>query len=86
MERWLNEQEAAAATGLSKWTMQKLRGKGNGPPFVKVGTAVRYPESALSAWMSGFALLGSTSQTPRPRRPRKAVGDDEPVQRVKLVR
>lgn len=38
---------------LRKWRMKKNGGKQMGPPFRKIGRLVRYPESALLAYING---------------------------------
>ena len=37
---------------LRKWRMKKDGGKQKGPPFRKIGRLVRYPESALLAYIN----------------------------------
>jgi hypothetical protein len=38
---------------LRKWRMTKNGSKRSGPPFRKIGRLVRYPESALLAYING---------------------------------
>jgi excisionase family DNA binding protein len=40
--------EAAALLGVTKNHLEALRARGEGPPFVRVGRAVRYPRSSLA--------------------------------------
>jgi hypothetical protein len=37
---------------LRKWRMRKNEGKQDGPPFRKIGRLLRYPESALLAYIN----------------------------------
>ncbi len=46
----VDERAAAAALGLSVRTLQAWRCRGNGPPYVKAGRAVRYNSAALMNW------------------------------------
>lgn len=48
----LNTQQAAAYLNLSASTLHKARLTGNGPQFIKLGTAVRYRQEDLDAWVS----------------------------------
>jgi len=54
--------EAAYLAGLSVRTFEALRLKGGGPPFVKLGRAVRYRRSDVLAWTAG-KVRRSTSDT-----------------------
>lgn len=49
----LNVRQAAARLGLSKSTLDKMRGAGKGPRFVKsTDRAVRYDPVDLDAWIA----------------------------------
>ena len=48
----VTEREAARILAVSKRTLQAWRMKGCGPPFVRVGRAIRYRQSALDAWIN----------------------------------
>lgn len=49
----LTVQEAAALCKVAVQTLNRWRLKrGDGPPFVKLGGAVRYPKKLLMAWLS----------------------------------
>jgi hypothetical protein len=39
--------------GVSVSYLNKLRGSGGGPPFVKIGTRVVYDPADLAAWLEG---------------------------------
>lgn len=51
---------ASAYTGLSRSTLEKLRVFGGGPPYLKLGRAVRYRPADLEAWLVA-RLTESTS-------------------------
>ena len=53
--------EAAAYIRLSKPTLERLRLKGDGPCYAKMGKAVRYRRSDLDAWLAS-RLIRSTSE------------------------
>lgn len=48
----LNTDALAAELGLAPITLRKLRMRGDGPPFVKVGRSVRYRADDVRAWLS----------------------------------
>jgi predicted DNA-binding transcriptional regulator AlpA len=48
----LNEEEAAKYLRLSPRTLQKRRGDGFGPPFIKLGGRVVYRIADLDAWVT----------------------------------
>lgn len=45
---YLTTRQAAALLGVSGKLLEALRARGKGPPFVRVGHAVRYPRSTLA--------------------------------------
>jgi predicted DNA-binding transcriptional regulator AlpA len=45
--RLLNTAEAAKFLSLSPWWLIKARKNGSGPPFIKIGRAVRYAMQSL---------------------------------------
>jgi predicted DNA-binding transcriptional regulator AlpA len=57
----LNTAAAAAYTGLSKSSLEKLRVYGGGPRFLKVCRLVRYRTEDLDAWLSE-RVFSSTSE------------------------
>ena len=57
----LDTHQAAARAGLAPGTMRKLRIRGEGPRFLKLGRAVRYRSADLDEWLSG-RIVTSTSQ------------------------
>jgi predicted DNA-binding transcriptional regulator AlpA len=60
-ERLLTARDAANLLRLSSSWLAKARMRGDGPPYVKLGRAVRYSEGALAQWMKSRLRL-STSQ------------------------
>jgi len=57
----LTTREAADYVRLSKPTLERFRVSGDGPVFVKMGSAVRYRVCDLNAWLE-TRLATSTSQ------------------------
>ena len=60
-ERLLTPKETADFLRVSLSWLAKARMRGDGPPFVKIGRSIRYPESALRQWMKSQMHL-STSE------------------------
>lgn len=50
---------AARLLKVSLSWLAKARMKGDGPPFIKIGKAVRYHEVALIQWMKGRQRLST---------------------------
>jgi predicted DNA-binding transcriptional regulator AlpA len=59
--RLLTDRDVSAVTGAARSTLAKMRLRGGGPPFVRLGTSVRYPEDALREWLVALPLRRSTS-------------------------
>jgi len=57
----LDTPEAATYLRLSKPTLERLRLKGDGPRYAKLGKAVRYRRADLDAWLAS-RLIHSTSE------------------------
>jgi predicted DNA-binding transcriptional regulator AlpA len=57
----LHPSDAAKILNVSTSWLSKSRLTGSGPRFVKVGRAVRYPESSLREYIKG-RTRGSTSE------------------------
>ena len=60
-ERLLTPREASAFLRVSKSWLAKARMRGDGPPYLKIGRSIRYPEGALLRWTKGHLHL-STSE------------------------
>lgn len=53
MDRLLSPSEVCEIMGIRPGTLQKLRQRKKGPPFIRLGhRTVRYPESDLKAWLA----------------------------------
>ena len=51
IEKLLTEKEAAALVSVRAQTLSKWRMLGEGPPFTRVGRAIRYRLSLLMDWL-----------------------------------
>lgn len=60
-DEMLKTDAAAAALGLSRRTLPVWRTKHKGPPFVRVGTAVRYRKGDLRLWMAANTVAAVES-------------------------
>jgi hypothetical protein len=60
----LTQRDAATALRLSERTLERLRVRGLGPKFIKLGSRVRYRADDLEAWIDARAV-GSTSEVRR---------------------
>ena len=60
-DRWIDEKEASAITGMSLAWFQRARWAGNGIPYVKISRAVRYKLADILQWMNDRRIT-STSQ------------------------
>lgn len=52
---WTPEQMATELQVSTEYLSQ-LRSRGGGPPFVKVGRTVRYPQYAVAKWIQDTAI------------------------------
>jgi predicted DNA-binding transcriptional regulator AlpA len=57
----LNGREAASALRLSERTLERLRLRGDGPRYCKIGRRVVYPQCELDSWVL-TRLVASTSE------------------------
>ncbi len=57
----LSPTQVAERLKLARSTLSKLRVTGGGPPYVKFGAAVRYPEDSLSEWIAAHPRFSSTA-------------------------
>ena len=48
---YVNTREAAKYLGLHGDTLRRLRREGGGPPYARIGRAVRYDLRRLNRWM-----------------------------------
>ncbi|MCK4577392.1 MAG: helix-turn-helix domain-containing protein [Candidatus Marinimicrobia bacterium] len=58
----LTQTEAAAILKKSISWMERARWNGSGPPYRKLGRAVRYPLSTLHKWIVSHPLQSSTAE------------------------
>lgn len=58
----LTPKEAARLLKVSTSFLAKARMRGDGPPFIKVGRAVRYSEAALIQWMKSRNRQSTSEQ------------------------
>lgn len=47
-----DEKREAARLGFSVRTLQQWRLRGGGPPYLKIGSAVRYNPDAVDVWLN----------------------------------
>jgi hypothetical protein len=73
----LNTRQAAAHCNLSPRTLEKLRVKGGGPHFLRLGGAVRYQLEDLDLWIAS-SRRRTTSEELSPQRSPSAPALKEP--------
>jgi predicted DNA-binding transcriptional regulator AlpA len=61
---YISTEDAARLTGLSVAWLERSRWAGDGPPYVKLGKAVRYPLDELRLFMRERLRI-STTDVPR---------------------
>jgi len=61
-QRLLRTRDTAAYLGLAASTLEKLRVRGGGPPFVRRGRAVYYDLADLDAWIADMPRFASTAE------------------------
>jgi predicted DNA-binding transcriptional regulator AlpA len=47
----LTTRETADYTRLSETQIERLRQRGDGPPYIKIGRAVRYRDGDIAIWL-----------------------------------
>ena len=65
LTRLNNESEEAARLHLSKRTLQAWRVRGDGPPYLKVGRAVRYDPRQTDEWLATRARRHTADPGPQ---------------------
>jgi hypothetical protein len=50
---FLTERDLAALLSVKRQTLAAWRCRGGGPPFTRVGAAIRYQRIALATWLAG---------------------------------
>ncbi|MCA8975622.1 MAG: helix-turn-helix domain-containing protein [Planctomycetes bacterium] len=66
---WLSTKQAAALLAVHPDTLRRYRREGGGPPFSRIGRAVRYSATALDAWMQQRSATSTTDEAARMARP-----------------
>ncbi len=61
MQEYLSISQAGHFLHLAKGTLAKLRVRGDGPPFIKIGKTILYDKADLIEWLSA-RKFSSTSQ------------------------
>lgn len=61
-EKLLTVAAVSECIGLAPATLAKRRLSGGGPPFVKLGGRVLYPEGELQTWMAAQPRFDNTAQ------------------------
>ena len=61
-ERLLTPKDAANFLRVSPSWLAKARMRGDGPPYVKLGRAIRYREGALLQWLRSRQRLSTSEQ------------------------
>ncbi len=61
--------QAADRVRLSRSTLAKLRCRGGGPPYVKLGARVMYIAHELDEWIGGQRVFRSTAEYDGPTEP-----------------
>ena len=61
-ERLLTPRETADRLRVSLSWLAKARMRGDGPPYVKIGRAVRYLENAVHQWMKSQTYLSTSKR------------------------
>lgn len=58
----IDEVAAAAITGISVSSLQKMRVRGDGPSYLKIGSRVRYRVSDLEQFLANHVLTSTSAQ------------------------
>ena len=62
LPKFLNQKQVAEILGKSTAWLERMRWKGDGPPFRKFGRHVRYSLDDLMQWIESKPKLTSTSE------------------------
>jgi hypothetical protein len=65
--QYLDEAAAADRLNSSRRRLKDLRMRGGGPPFVRLGAAVRYRTDWLDHWAEAQAVCSTSEETARRR-------------------
>ena len=61
--RMLRTHEAAAYSGMGKSTLEKLRVRGGGCPYIQVGRVVVYDPADLDAWLASHRRTSTSDES-----------------------
>ena len=61
-DRLITPNEAAHRLRVSHSWLAKARVRGDGPPFLKIGRAIRYSETALARWLRSQQRQSTSEQ------------------------
>lgn len=64
---WLTTKQAAALLVLHPDTLRRYRREGDGPPFARIGGAIRYKLAVLEAWMQQRTATSTAEEAARSR-------------------
>ncbi|MFP4450519.1 MAG: helix-turn-helix transcriptional regulator [Rhodosalinus sp.] len=73
---YLTPDQMAQMTGFSTRALEACRAKRQGPPFLKVGTSVRYRADDVSAWMEAGEKRGGEMNAPSSGTDAGGAGED----------
>jgi predicted DNA-binding transcriptional regulator AlpA len=59
------EKQEAERLNLSERTLQAWRTRGDGPPYIKLGRAVRYDPTAVDTWLTTRARRHTSDPGPQ---------------------
>jgi hypothetical protein len=68
IEETLSPHNAAKLLGLAASSLAKMRCWGGGPPFLKLGRAIRYVRSDLIAWRDARRVHNTSEAASQPHR------------------
>jgi hypothetical protein len=62
---YTDERQTAEELGLCLRTLRKWRARGEGPPYVKIGKKVHYPDDPRTAWLKSRVVQPVRERAPR---------------------
>ena len=61
MPRLLNAREVAELLGVPVWSLRELVRKGKGPPHLRIGRMLRFPQNAVVQWIHEQTYAAATN-------------------------
>lgn len=52
--RLLRVRDLSELTGLARWRIYELIAEGKGPPHIRIGATIRFPEDAIVKWIESL--------------------------------